>query len=97
MLRVPGIIFADGESGRRARVAGTGLDVFEVILSYLAVGRDWNRLKLCFPLLTDEQLRAAVTYYETYPDEIDGEMAENSRFTPEYVYSKYPFTKPTTR
>jgi len=61
MLRVPGIMFADGESGRRARVAGTGLDVFEVILSYLAVGRHWNRLKLYFPQATEGQLRAAVT------------------------------------
>jgi len=31
MRRCPGILFADGPTGRRARVAGTGLDVWEVI------------------------------------------------------------------
>lgn len=94
MARVPGIIFADGFSGRRARVAGTGLEVFEVILSYRAVGNDWVQFKQCFPWLTDLQLRAAVTYYETYPNEIDAEIAENEMYTPEYVYSKWPRTRP---
>lgn len=31
MRRVPGIVFADGPSGRRAVVAGTGLDVWEIV------------------------------------------------------------------
>ena len=31
MRRCPGIVFADGVSGRRARIAGTGLEVWEVI------------------------------------------------------------------
>jgi uncharacterized protein (DUF433 family) len=97
MRRVPGIIFVDGFSGRRARIAGTGLEVFEIILNYRAVGEDWGQLKECFPWLSDEQLRAAVTYYETYPDEINAELEDNARYTPEYVYEKYPFTRPQPR
>jgi hypothetical protein len=31
MRRCPGIIFADGVTGRRARIAGTGLEVWEII------------------------------------------------------------------
>jgi hypothetical protein len=40
MQRVPGIVFADGPTGRRARVAGTGLDGFEVIRTYRQVNQD---------------------------------------------------------
>jgi uncharacterized protein (DUF433 family) len=95
MARVPGIIFADtAVGGRTARIAGTGLEVFEVIMSYLAVGKDWIQYKECFHWLSDEQLRAAISYYETYTEEIDEEIADNERYTPEYVYSKWPFMKP---
>ena len=38
MRRVPGILFVDGATGRRARVQGTGLEVFEIIHGYEVVG-----------------------------------------------------------
>src|SRR6266540_1522499 len=41
----PGILFADGPSGRRARIAGTGIDVWEVIEAYRGLGRKWARLR----------------------------------------------------
>ena len=31
MRRCPGIIFAEGVSGRRAKVGGTGIEVWEII------------------------------------------------------------------
>ncbi len=70
MERVPGIIFVDGAAGRRARVAGTGLEVFEVIQVYKSCGENWYRLKAGLHWLTDEQLRAALRYFELYPDDI---------------------------
>jgi uncharacterized protein (DUF433 family) len=94
MARVPGIIFADGATGRRARVAGTGIEVFEIIGSYRAVGEDWERLRECYDWLSEGQLRAAVTYAETYPDEINARLAREEELTPEYVYAKYPYMKP---
>ena len=98
MRRVPGIIFVDAPTGGRvARVVGTGLEVFEIILSYRAVGEDRDRLKQCFDWLSDDQLHASVTYYETYPDEINAELKDNTRYTPEYVYAKFPFTRPQSR
>lgn len=96
MCRVPGVIFADGESGRRARIAETGIEVFEAIMSYLAVNKDWKRFKQCLHWLSDDQLRAAVTYYKTYPDEIDAAIEENAKYTPEYVYATYPDLRPTS-
>ena len=40
----PGIIFVDGPSGRRAHLAGTGLDVWEVIVLYHSLNQDGTRL-----------------------------------------------------
>ena len=45
MGRCPGIVFVEGMAGRRARVAGTGLDVWEVIASYLSIGHNLERLR----------------------------------------------------
>jgi len=44
MHRCPGIAFAEGVSARRARIAGTGIDVWEVIANYNTVGQDLERL-----------------------------------------------------
>lgn len=40
----PGIYFTDEPAGREAKVAGTGLAVWEVIRDYLAGGRDEGKL-----------------------------------------------------
>ena len=69
MRRVPGIIFADGPTGRRARIAGTGLEVFEVIASYRGMGQDWERLKKAFHFLAAADGRCVVT--EKYDDFTD--------------------------
>ncbi len=45
MRRCPGIIFADGVTGRRARVAGTGLEVWEIITTYKSVNQAFLRLQ----------------------------------------------------
>jgi uncharacterized protein (DUF433 family) len=76
MRRVPGVVFEDGPSGRAARLAGTGLAVWEVIQGYEEVGRDWRRLLASFPWLTGEQFLTALAYAETYPDEIAARLAE---------------------
>jgi uncharacterized protein (DUF433 family) len=69
--RVPGICYADGPAGRRARIAGTGLDVFELIEVWLGVDRDWERLADYFSWMTPEQLRAGLALYAAFPEEIN--------------------------
>jgi uncharacterized protein (DUF433 family) len=96
MRRVPGIIYADGAAGRRARIAGTRLDVATIISNFRAEMGDWERLKAGFDWLSEEQLKAALRFYELYPDEIDSWLEEASKLTPEYVYSKHPYMKPKT-
>ena len=88
MRRVPGIIFADGAAGRRARIAGTGLDVFEIIKGYLDCDRDLDCLTECFHWLTAEQLRAALNYYAQFAEEIDERLAREWELEDELIRSK---------
>jgi uncharacterized protein (DUF433 family) len=95
MRRVPGIIFADTPSGGRvARIAGTGLEVFEIIFEYRSMGENWDRLKAAFHWLNDNQLRAALNYATAYPEEIDPLVEALETFSLEEVWEKYPITKP---
>lgn len=68
--------FVDGETGRRAALRGTGLDVCEVIATVRDNGGD--------AVATADYLgvpaglvEAAITYYGAFTDEIDGEIARN--------------------
>lgn len=95
MRRIPGIVFADSPSGGRvARVAGTGLEVFEIVQAYRSVESSWPRLKESFHWLSDNQLRAALAYAEAYPEEIEERIRRDEQWTPEVVWKRYPFMSP---
>jgi uncharacterized protein (DUF433 family) len=94
MRRVPGIVFMDGPVGRRASIAGTGLDVWEVIATFKSVGEDRERLEATYGWLSDRQLSAALAYYELYPEEIDARIEEEEYWTPERVYAEFPYLRP---
>ena len=91
MRHCPGIIFAEGVTGRRARVAGTGLEVWEVISTFKGVNRDFKRLKKGYHWLTEQQLKAAIGYYEAYRDEIDLQIKRNESWSKEALLKRYPF------
>lgn len=94
MRRAPGILFADGPTGRRAVVAGTGLDVWEVIATWRVVARNEGLLRQSYPWLTEPQLRGALACYELYPKEIDARLVIEDRWTPEAVRRELPFARP---
>jgi uncharacterized protein (DUF433 family) len=74
----PLIRFADGPAGRRARLQGTGLDVWETI----AVVRDNDgdeRAAADYLELPLGLIQAAVAYYGAYPSEIDEWIELNTR------------------
>jgi uncharacterized protein (DUF433 family) len=71
MRRCPGIIFTDGPSGRRATVAGTGIDVWEVVRVFRACGDDPRALERALPQLSTPHIQAALSYYRLYRDEIN--------------------------
>jgi uncharacterized protein (DUF433 family) len=78
MRQSPGIYFADEPAGRVAKVAGTGLAVWEVIRDYLAERRDESRLREALPHLTPAQIEAALLYYRAWPEEIDELIKDNA-------------------
>ena len=90
MRTCPGIYFADESAGREAKVAGTGLGVWEVVRDYLAAGRDERVLRRALPQLSPAQIRACLLYHAKYGDEIDGEIAENNALTREAVEASLP-------
>ena len=94
MRRVPGVVFMDGPAGRRASIAGTGLDVWEVISTFKSVGADRERLEVSYEWLSDRQLSAALAYYDLYPQEIDERIEEEERWTPGRLYGEFPYLRP---
>ncbi|OGL41254.1 MAG: hypothetical protein A2161_22475 [Candidatus Schekmanbacteria bacterium RBG_13_48_7] len=94
MRRCPGIVFAEGANGRRARVAGTGIEVWEIIASYQSVGGKFERLKKAYHWLSPEQLRASLVYYSLYGLEIDKLIDQNKKWTLEKIKTQHMFMKP---
>jgi uncharacterized protein (DUF433 family) len=96
MRRVPDIHFVEGVGGsRRAAVAGTGLEVWEIVRTYnKEVGEDYGELRKSYPWLSEPQLRAALSYYELYPDEIEARLELEESWTPERVKKEMPFAVP---
>lgn len=66
----PGIGFADGPTGRRAVLLGTGLDAWEVIAT-LKANAGSAKATAEYLDLPIGMVRAAVRYYGTFPEEID--------------------------
>ncbi|MFQ5804199.1 MAG: hypothetical protein ACE5JQ_15015 [Candidatus Methylomirabilales bacterium] len=97
MRRCPGIFFADGPSGRRARIAGSGLDVWEVIATYNSLDRDFDRLRGAYHWLSEPQLRAALGYYAAYPEQIERQIALNEVWTKERLAERHPSLVPERR
>jgi len=94
MRRAPGVVFADGQAGRRPVVAGSGLDVWEVVATWRAGGENRAKLRESLHWLTEAQIRAALSYYELYPGDIDPRLERERQWTPERVRRELPFSMP---
>ena len=90
MHRCPGIVFSEGVSGKRARIAGTGLEVWEIITNYKSVGENFERLQNTYHWLPELQLRAALGYYRAYSDEIEQLITQNESWTTDSIQKRYP-------
>ena len=89
--RAPGIAFVDGATGRRAVLAGTGLEVWEIVASWKNANEDLARTIDAFPWLSELQVRAALGYYVLYPDDIDRRLAREEAWTRDRLQSELPF------
>lgn len=78
----PLVRFADGPAGRRARLVGTGSDVWEVIAAVkdnagdIAETADYLQMALGL-------VQAAVAYYGAFPAEIDERIERNEQVSAE--------------
>ncbi len=97
MRRAPGIVFADGPAGRRAVVAGTGLDVWEIVATWRGGGEDVDVLKESYAWLDEPALHAALGYYRLYPAEVDARLAREAEWTADRVRQELPFAARTPR
>ncbi len=91
MRRCPGVTFADGPTGRRSRIAGTGIDIWEFIAAFKGLGENYDKLKKTYHWLSEPQIRSALTYYALYPDEVDEKITRNEDVTQEQVIKRFPF------
>ncbi len=60
-----------------ARILGTGLEVWEIVRTYLEVGRDWEDLKASYHWLNEPDLVDAIEYAQQHVDDIDARIREN--------------------
>ena len=91
MRRCPGILFVDGPSGRRARIAGSGIDVWELIATFKGLSEDYEQLKKAYHWLNEQQIRAAFSYYALYPGEIDDTISRNENLDQHEILKRFPF------
>ena len=95
MRRCPGITFADGPAGRRAKIAGSGIDIWEFIAMFKSMGENYDKLRETYHWLSDQQIRSALSYYALYPDEIDEKITRNDDITEARVIKRFPFLSKT--
>ena len=95
MSRAPGIVFVNARDGRRAAVAFTGLEIWEIVATWKEGGERWEVLREAYEELSEPQLRAALNYYALYPVEIDARLEREAYWTPERVAAEMPFTQRT--
>lgn len=87
--RYPGINFVEGPAGRRAHLAGTALDVWEVI-ELLREHGSTSTLRDHFPRLSPMAIQVAEAYAQEYREEIEAFLEANSQ-TPQQLRRRVPW------
>lgn len=88
MRRFAGIGFRGEDAARRPWVIGSGLDIWEIIQmldDFSSIERLADETQL-----TERQVRLAIAYRDSYPEEIAEAVAQNRR-TAEEWHELYPF------
>jgi uncharacterized protein (DUF433 family) len=85
--RFPGIAFRRSAQSRRAWVVDAGMNVWEIIEAFQALGSQ-ERLRRETDI-SDLDLRLALAYYQQYPEEIEQALTAN-RVTLGDLVARYP-------
>jgi uncharacterized protein (DUF433 family) len=91
--RFAGIGFRGDDAGRRPWIIGSGLDVWEIVQMH----EDFGSIKELVEdtQLTERQVRLALAYRDSYPDEIAEAIGQNRRSAAEW-HELYPFVEFST-
>lgn len=84
VLRYPGVTFVEGPAGLRAHVAGSGLDVWEVVMVNRAHKGEGVAILKHLPQLSRRQLTTALAYHRDHRQEIDAILSEQARAPAEW-------------
>lgn len=82
MGNVPGIVVARSPE-QTARILGAGIEVWEVIKTFIEVGRDYERLRRAYRWLSEAQLQAAFAYAGAHREAISERIREDYRHLPQ--------------
>jgi uncharacterized protein (DUF433 family) len=88
MRRFAGIGFRGEDAARRPWVIGSGLDIWEIVQMLDDFGAIDTLAEET--QLSESQIRLALAYRDSYPDEIADAIAQNRR-TPAEWHELYPF------
>ena len=55
-------------------MAISAFDVWEFVATLKGLGENYDKLRRTYHWLTDQQIRAALSFYSQYPDEIDEQI-----------------------
>ncbi len=81
----------------RAHVLDTGLEVFEIVRTWLEVGQDWRGLTDAYHWLTGDQLNAALDFYQSNPAMVDARLAREREARVEDTWEQFPDSRPPRR
>ncbi len=90
--KYPGIVFVEGPAGLRAHLAGTGLDVWEVVMLVRSYGSVEGLLQ-DFPHLPRSKVELALAYARRYPEEVEEWIRENAP-DPADIVRSHPWIRP---
>jgi uncharacterized protein (DUF433 family) len=91
---VPGIVYSPVT--QRARIQGTGLEVWEIVQAFESVDRDFSQLHDSFDWLRAEQLQSALRFAELNREFVSSRLAreEDVPRQIEELWQRKPHTKP---
>ena len=79
-----------GVCGGYPRVCHTRVSVRKIVVAYKKSGGDFEQTALVFGMLTREQIRAALDYYEQHPARVDEDIERNARAWAELTGQRGP-------
>lgn len=91
------IAFAGPPGRRRATLAGTGLDVWEIARDYAVAGRSLGGLARALPEVPKEKLAEALAYADAYAEEIAERLEREAAWTEAAVIEAMPWSRPRAR